>query len=323
MPLTCCWWRRVQIFQFWAAVCFLLTGFAGISRASISSCADTVGNISGNAGANPPGGCGLFDLGFSAFSVGNLGDGSQVPPNNTQVNLSTSGGTAGSTTTMAPIDLTFSSTGWSVTSNSTPGPDCSGSCNELSGFATFFASPVGGEAPPSDGGSWGISGVALPLTSILGISATGTGIPSNAFIEVDLLVCVGVAQESDCGPGNQAAIEANGSYNGSTIALSFFNIDCESIGPNCNNNNNQLNFTVPYSQVFIDGANVFVIAPTATGGGSYTVSLSSFNAEFDQVDTQSGVPEPGTLSLIGAGLLAIAGVGRKRMALRGSFRRAV
>jgi hypothetical protein len=303
---------------------FLLCISAGTAWAgTVTACGGgTIATISGNAGSNPSGGCGQDDLGFSTFSVGNLGDGNTTTPTSSQITLATSGGTPGSTPTMAPIDLTFSSSGWTVTSGSSSTFNCPGygSCNAMSSFVTLLAGPVSGADVPSGGGSWGIDGVALPLASIAGFSAVGTGIPTDAQIDLDLDVCVGVSTEAACiqsGPGaNQAFLSVLGTWNGASIVFGTPTATCPAGSSNCNTAGNQLNFTTPYSQVFVDDADVFLIAPVATAGGdSYSLSLGSFSGEFDQVAVAGGatVPEPGTFGLLG---VALAGIGLLRMRLR-------
>src|ERR1700724_3644017 len=79
------------------------------SWAGVTSCNGTVAAITAAGGSTPASGCGQFDLGFSNIVIGDNGDGNVPIATASQVNLAATGGTAGPTTTMAPIDLNFSS----------------------------------------------------------------------------------------------------------------------------------------------------------------------------------------------------------------------
>jgi hypothetical protein len=278
-----------------AVLCAVLWVNCGSARASVTACAgQTMATLQIASGNTPPNGCGQVDLGFNNFTNPNS-SGSLTPPGASGITLSSTGGSI-SGSTINPIDLTFSSSGWSVASLNPSGDFMQ------SAFDNEASVLAGQSPPPQSGNHWGITGLGLTLS----YSTSGSPVGD---VQVEEQFCLGSTSF------NCSTTSSNYGYLEETVDLfgttSIGYVVCVPGSGGCaytSPSSASITFANPgYTSIGIQDT-VQVFNESGTAGNSLT--LNTFTEAFDQTDES---PEPSTLTLAGLGLVALGFASRSRV----------
>jgi hypothetical protein len=288
--------KELKIFKGSAAIVALALATTMTGWAALASCGTAPGTtlatlLSPADNANiPPNGCGQTDLGFNAFSTP-TSTGTITGPTTAQIDLSTSGGTAGSVTTQAPIFALYTLTGGNSIGT--------GGGTIISSFDATGKPVAGQDLPSNPPDQWAVNGLALTF------SATSTSNPTNAeTIEVQQTFCLGQTTFTCLtSASNYGYLQITEHIPTSGIAnATFTDIICTPGATGCTQTtattaaiNLAFAAVIPVAtQLSID-----ITRPNMSGN---TLALTSIQETWDQMEIS---PEPSTFILYGSALVGL------------------